>query len=96
MKLGYFTITIYKKGTCHIEFTNEELLKKINIFGSQQKGWLPPCYGKKKYEDMTTEEQAVIDDFQGKEEYDKVYANPDYYLIDSGSWGSVLGLEKAG
>ena len=96
MKLGYFTITIYKKGTCHIEFTNEELLKKFNIFGSQQKGWLPPCYGKKKYEDMTTEEQAVIDDFQGKEEYDKVYANPDYYLIDSGSWGSVLGLEKAG
>ena len=51
----YFTLTFYKKGTCHIVFKDLELLKKFNIFGSQKKGWLPPCYGKKKYSDMTIE-----------------------------------------
>ena len=65
IKLKYFTVTFYKKGTCHIEFTNEELLKKFNIFGSQHKGWLPPSYGKKGYEEMDEEEKAVIDEFEG-------------------------------
>lgn len=37
VQLKYFMVTFYKKGTCHIEFTNLELLKKFNIFGSQQK-----------------------------------------------------------
>jgi len=81
--LKYFTVTFYKKGTCHIEFTNLELLKKFNLFGSQQKRWLPPSYGKVKYEDMSPEEQAVIDDFEGREEYKKVMRNKDYYLCKS-------------
>ena len=42
----YFTVTFYKKGTCHIVFKDMDLLKKFNIFGSQKKGWLPPAYGK--------------------------------------------------
>lgn len=54
IQLKYFTVTFYKKGTCHIVFNNDELLKKFNIFGSQKKGWLPPSYGKKQYKDMTT------------------------------------------
>ena len=76
----YFNITVYKKGTCHIEFTDLELLKKLNLYGSQKKGWLPPCYGKKSYNDMTAEEKAVIDDFQGEEAYNEVMANANYYL----------------
>ena len=40
IQLKYFMVTFYQKGTCHIEFTNLELLKKFNIFGSQRKGWL--------------------------------------------------------
>ncbi len=47
IQLKYFTVTFYKKGTCHIVFNDDELLKKFNIFGSQHKGWLPPSYGKK-------------------------------------------------
>lgn len=62
----YFNITVYKKGTCHIEFTDLDLLKKLNLYGSQKKGWLPPSYGKKAYKDMTVEEKAVIDDFEGR------------------------------
>lgn len=80
--LKYFNVTFYKKGTCHITFTNEELLKKFNIFGAQHKGWLPPCYGKKAYSDMTTEEKAVVNDFEGETEYKKVMNNKKYYLFD--------------
>lgn len=82
IQLKYFTVTFYKKGTCHITFNNEELLKKFNIFGSQHKGWLPPSYGKKSYKDMTAEEKAVVNDFEGEKEYSKVISNKGYYLFD--------------
>lgn len=91
--LKYFNVTVYKKGTCHIEFTNLELLKKFNLFGSQRKGWLPPGYGKVKYEDMSQEEKAVIDDFEGEVEYRKVMKNKDYYLCES---VGLLVLEQKG
>lgn len=92
IQLKYFTVTFYKKGTCHIVFNNDELLKKFNIFGSQKKGWLPPSYGKKQYKDMTTEEKTVIDEFDGNEtEYNKTMQNRKYYLFDS---DSVLVLEN--
>lgn len=78
----FFTVTFYKKGTCHITFKDEELLKKFNIYGSQKKGWLPPCYGKKSYEDMTKEEKGVIDEFEGKESYQEVWSHPDQYLLN--------------
>jgi hypothetical protein len=81
--LKYFDITFYKKGTCHITFTNEELLKKFNIFGSQHKGWLPPSYGKKKYNDMTNEEKTIINEFEGESEYNKVFNNTTYYIFNA-------------
>lgn len=83
IQLKYFTVTFYQKGTCHIEFTNLNLLKKFNIFGSQRKGWLPPCYGKVKYNNMTKEEKAVVDDFEGQESYNKTMQNTDYFMFDS-------------
>lgn len=82
IQLKYFTVTFYKKGTCHITFNNEELLKKFNIFGSQHKGWLPPSYGKKSYKEMTPEEKAVVNEFEGEKEYNKVISNKGYYLFD--------------
>ena len=80
--LRYFTVTFYKKGTCHIEFTNLELLKKLNIFGSQRKGWLPPSYGKRTYNEMTKEEREVVDAFEGKDSYEKVMVQSSYYLVE--------------
>lgn len=88
IQLKYFTVTFYKKGTCHITFNNDELLKKFNIFGSQHKGWLPPSYGKKAYKDMTAEEKAIVNEFEGEKEYNKVISNKEYYLFD----GSNLNL----
>ena len=92
IELKYFDVTFFKKGTCHITFRNEELLKKFNIFGSQQKGWLPPSYGKMKYKDMTKKEQEVIDEFQGEADYNKIMCERSYYLTDV---GSALMLEAA-
>lgn len=82
----YFTCTFYKKGTCHIKFKPEaaRIIDRLNIFAGQKKNWLPPTYGKKHYADMTAEEQAVIDDFQGAESYEKTIADPSM-LISSGS-----------
>ena len=83
IQLKYFSVTFYKKGTCHIEFTDLELLKKFNIFGSQRKGWLPPSYGKANYQEMNPEEQVVIDDFEGRDEYRKTMAKSDYYICNT-------------
>ena len=80
IKFKYFDVELKKKGTIHIWFTNEDLLKKFNIFGCQKHGWLPDCYGKKAYKNMTKEEQGVIDSFEGEKEYNKVIANPSEYL----------------
>lgn len=76
----YFTATFFKKGTAHLVFKDAKLLEKFNLFAAQNKNWLPPCYGKKQYQDMTPEEQCVIDSFQGEERYAHVMAHADYYL----------------
>lgn len=81
IELKYFTVTFYKKGTCHIVFKDEELLKKFNIFGAQHKGWLPPSYGKKKYSDMESEEKATVDEFEGEAEYAKTMENEKFFIV---------------
>ena len=78
----YFKITFYKKGTAHLLFKSDELLKRFNIFGSRNKKWLPPAYGKKTYEEMNDEERAVIDEFEGEKEYRKTLANANYYIYE--------------
>lgn len=80
----YFTVTFFKKGTAHFVFKDAELLEKFNLFAAKNKNWLPPCYGKKRYQDMTKEEQRVVDSFQGKERYQHVLDHADYYLPASG------------
>lgn len=81
IRLKYFTVSLYKKGTVHIVFRDQALIDRFNIFAGQQKGWLPPSYGKKAYKDMTPEEAAVIDSFQGEKAYNAVMKNPSKYLM---------------
>ncbi|WP_064199016.1 DNA N-6-adenine-methyltransferase [Brevibacillus brevis] len=81
--LKYFYVTFYKKGTCHIEFKNMELLHKFNLFGSQKRNWLPPSYGKVRYKDMTMEDREVINQFEGEQSYNKVMSNTSYYIMDT-------------
>lgn len=82
MQFKYFDVDVFKKGTMHIKFRDEELLKRFNIYGCQHKGWLPPAYGKKSYKDMNAEEKQVIDEYEGQQEYEKVYANRENYILD--------------
>lgn len=80
----YFKVTIYKKGTAHITFREEYvyLVDALNIYAAKNKSWLPPCYGKTTYEDMTEEEQKVIDEFQSKMEYDNILQHKEKYLFE--------------
>ena len=83
IEFTYFTAKFYKKGTCHIKFRDsvKPVIDRLNIFAARERAWLPPCYGKKSYDSMTEEEKSVIDGFQGKEEYAKVMAEPEKYII---------------
>lgn len=77
----YFDVDVFKKGTAHIKFRDEEVLKRFNLYGCQHKGWLPPSYGKKSYNDMTESEKKVIDEYEGEAEYTKVFNNPEKYMF---------------
>lgn len=89
----YYTVTFYKKGTIHLVFTCPELIERFNIYAAQQKTWLPPCYGRKKYKDMSAAEKAVVDSFQGEQAYNEVMAKAGYYLAPVTN-GSILMLES--
>lgn len=80
VSLKYFNATFYKKGTVHLVFTCRELIERFNIYAAQQKAWLPPCYGKKTYKNMSDNEKAVVDSFQGEQAYNEVMAKAGYYL----------------
>ena len=71
------------------------MLEKFNLFASQKKGWLPPNYGRKRYRDMSEEEKAVVDSFQGREKYEEVMARADYYLNAGANQMLMLGAPVA-
>jgi len=77
----YFFLTFYQKGTCHLEFKDLNILARFNIFAARGKNWLPPSFGKKKYAEMTPEEQKTAKSFMGSaEKYDKVVQYAHYFL----------------
>ena len=81
----YFTVTFFKKGTCHITFHDRKHVDRLNIFVGRNKAWLPPSYGKVRYEEMDDESRRVVDEFQGRDAYAQVVAHRDDYLIDVNS-----------
>lgn len=80
IEFKYFYVSVFKKGTVHIEFKDQKLVDRFNIYVCKHKNWLPPAYGKIHYADMNTLEREVVDSFEGKESYEKVLAEQDYYL----------------
>lgn len=90
IEFRYFYVTFYKKGTAHITFKDMELLKRFNIFVGRKEGGLPPSYGKKAYSDMSEREKSIIDEFQGEDDYNKVYLDPEKYIVEG---ESLLALE---
>lgn len=80
IELRYFKVTFYKKGTCHIEFTDLDVLHKFNLYAARDKNWLPPCYGRKAYREMDKEEQRVVDSFEGVDMYTHVVSCNVYFF----------------
>jgi hypothetical protein len=103
----YFTVTIYKKGTVHIKYTYPELVDRLNIYAARNRNWLPPCYGKKRYADMTADEQAVVNDFhrdekekevnpkKSAERYAAVLAASQFYIAEPVRSVGLLGIGVA-
>lgn len=92
ISLSYFKARFYKKGTCHITFHEnaKPIIDRLNIFAGRNKGWLPPRYGRTAYRDMTEEERAVVDEFQGADEYSKVVSDPGKYILDTATLQPLL------
>ena len=83
IELTYFYVTFYKKGTCHLEWKDQDLIHRFNIYAGQNKNNLPPSYGKKTYTEMSEEEQQVINEFEGELSYRKVMSNKNDYILDN-------------
>jgi len=81
LEFDYFNLTFYKKGTCHIEFKDERLIERFNIFVGKKRNWLPPTYGKKEYYNMTPEEKDVIDGFQDQFSYERCRRDDDVQRV---------------
>ena len=76
----HFGVALYKKGTCHLTFHDETLLKKFNLYCGKRLNMLPDDYGYKAYSDLNDEERAVADSFEGKDSYEETYRNRQFYL----------------
>lgn len=76
----FFTVDVFKKGTCHLKFKDMELLKKFNLYCGKRLNWLPDDYGRKPYESLDDEERAVADSFEGRDSYNETYHNQQFYL----------------
>ena len=74
IKSTYFTITCYKKGTIHLIFNDESILRRFNVVACKGKKWLPSSYGEKAYSDFSGHEKEIVENFEGAQEYVK-YSN---------------------
>lgn len=85
----YFDVTLYKKGTMHIKFRDQALVDRFNVYCCGKKSWLPPSYGRAAYSDLSAEEKAVVDGFNGngtegsgEKAYAEIRKNQAYYLAE--------------
>lgn len=70
LRSTYFKITAHKKGTIHLTFLNDDVLRRFNVAACKGKKWLPPDYGQKKYNELNESEKNVVNSFDGQKQYD--------------------------
>ena len=76
----FFTVDVYKKGTCHLTFKDMNLLKKFNLYCGRKLNWLPDDYGYKPYDALDDDERAVADSFEGRDSYKHTFNNRSFFL----------------
>lgn len=84
----YFKITVYKKGTIHLTFRDEDILRRFNVVACRGKGWLPQDYGVSPFSELTPEERNVAESFEGEPSYEENRSSPLFRVS-----GNSLGLE---
>lgn len=67
----YFTLTAYKKGTLHLTFNDDDILRRFNVTACKGKNWLPGDYGAKGFAELTEPEKNVVMAFEGRKSYDQ-------------------------
>lgn len=80
----FFKISAFKKGTIHLEFLDDNILRRFNVTACKGKGWLPHNYGQKKYDDMDWAEQDTVDSFEDEKTYSmNLTSNPSLFYQNS-------------
>lgn len=74
----YFKVSVFKKGTMHITFKDEDLLRRFNIHVGKKRNFLPMDYSNKDYKDLTPKEKEMVKDFDGGE---KAYQKIESHLV---------------
>ena len=74
----YFKVSVFKKGTMHIAFKDEDLLRRFNIHVGKKRNFLPMDYSNKPYEDLSRDEKRMVQDFDGGE---KAYKTIERHLV---------------
>ena len=80
VEFKYFDCEFKKKGTVHIFWKRDDLIKKLTIIGCKAHGSLPNDYGEKKYSDLTEEEKRTVNSFEGEKEYIKTHIRKQYSI----------------
>ena len=75
IETAYFYVSIFKKGTIHLEFKDEDLLRRFNIEACKLKNFIPKEYADKEYADLNDEEREIVNQFEGKAAYKTVKEN---------------------
>ncbi len=65
----YLYVSVFKKGTIHLEFKDLDLLRRFNIEACKRKAFLPMDYAEQAYQDLSTEQQGVVNAFEEKQDY---------------------------
>jgi len=78
----FFEISVFKKGTLHLTFRDENIRRRFNIAACKGKGWLPQDYGAKPFTQLPYDEQAVVESFEGKKSYSQNVGKSIFNLTD--------------
>jgi methylase of polypeptide subunit release factors len=65
----FFIISVYKKGTIHLTFRDENIRWRFNVCACKNRNWLWKDYGIRGYGELTHEEREIVESFEGKESY---------------------------
>lgn len=71
----YFLATYHKKGTAHLYFKSDDILRRFNVTACKGKRWLPDDYGQRPVSEMNPEYREVMKSFE---------VNPDEYVKNLG------------